>query len=572
MILIAKLLLCFLLLMPLAAHAQLPAQLIADFAPLNGYIIMPIGDEFLVDLDASVNLREGDILTLVMPGEKVIHPVTKQVLGSIDIPTGYLQVTRIKSGYSYAKLLHSEAAPQKGDQVRRFEQTPATIVDTQGTNSQLVNQLRSELSNLDWLKTESSAEAVLIFNFANSQLQAKSSSGILLHSYAVVDGSIIVPIAAAQTFQPAGDPSEPKILQQAVSGIIDVFAPEGDEHDPSAGIIRQRGNENAGIWLGPTIKGDSVGIAVSDYDNDGIQETAFATDKKLIIASIKQGKFTQKAVLSMPAGVQILSLETIDLDGNGLKEIYLSAVSNGQLTSRAIEYVNGSYQQTIDNISWYLRVATLPNEGKVLIGQRLGDMDTDFAGRPFRISRQGSRLIEGEPLQLPTHANMYSFTTIKDAENNLLYTYLSADDYLKVVTADGTELWESGDYYGGSEARFDHTIPIGGAGAGGPFKPVYIRSRIIKSMTGEILIAQNDGLRNLERFRKFKDSRLIALTWNGHSLTESWRTSGQNGYLGDFTVGDADNDGSDEIVMAVKFKHRGLLQSARSAIVTYELN
>ena len=60
--------------------------------------------------------------------------------------------------------------------------------------------------------------------------------------------------------------------------------------------------------------------------------------------------------------------------------------------------------------------------------------------------------------------------------------------------------------------------------------------------------------------------------WNGFTLNEIWRTATQPGYLGDFALADADNDGSPELVMAVKFNHAGLTTDARSSIVIYELD
>jgi hypothetical protein len=87
----------------------------------------------------------------------------------------------------------------------------------------------------------------------------------------------------------------------------------------------------------------------------------------------------------------------------------------------------------------------------------------------------------------------------------------------------------------------------------------------------EILVAQNDGQRMVQRFRRFKQSRIVSLAWNGFSMTENWQTSSQQGYLGDFTLADADNDGNAELVMAIKFKHGGLTEAARASIVIYEL-
>ncbi|MHC4374850.1 MAG: hypothetical protein ACYSTO_11945, partial [Planctomycetota bacterium] len=99
----------------------------------------------------------------------------------------------------------------------------------------------------------------------------------------------------------------------------------------------------------------------------------------------------------------------------------------------------------------------------------------------------------------------------------------------------------------------------------------YMPPRMVLMPGHEILVAQNDGQRMVQRFRRFKQSRIVSLAWNGFSMTENWQTSSQQGYLGDFTLADADNDGNAELVMAIKFKHGGLTEAARASIVIYEL-
>ncbi len=68
------------------------------------YVVMPVNDEYIVDLDDRNNLNIGDILTVVAPGKRILHPETGKVIGSIDNVLGFLQVTRIYSGYSLSRL------------------------------------------------------------------------------------------------------------------------------------------------------------------------------------------------------------------------------------------------------------------------------------------------------------------------------------------------------------------------------------------------------------------------------------------------------------------------------------
>jgi hypothetical protein len=168
---------------PLTAEAALPLQIDQHFAPLSGSIIMPVANEYLIDLDSSANLQIGDILTLVTPGEQVLHPITKEVLGTINSPVGFLQVTQIKSGYSYARLLYSDSIPQKGNQIRRFVHVPARFLAKQGNGEELYRELKNRLPQLKWLHQGSAEEPLLLFTLEDNTLSVTTSSGILLHSY-----------------------------------------------------------------------------------------------------------------------------------------------------------------------------------------------------------------------------------------------------------------------------------------------------------------------------------------------------------------------------------------------------
>ncbi|NOQ52359.1 MAG: hypothetical protein GQ578_09125 [Desulfuromonadaceae bacterium] len=572
---IVKLTLGLFLLLPFTAVAEIPKEMEADFSSASGYIIMPIGDEYLVDLDATAGLQEGDLLTLVMPGEKVVHPVTKEILGTLDLPKGFLRVTRIKSGYSYAKLLYSDTPPAKGDRIKRFEQVPTTFTATPA-NEKLLADLKTGLPQLDWLENKSSAQPILIFSLKNNNLTVKNSSGTTLRTYRMVDGQLIAP-QPATTYRPTvftttGEPGgKKKGLNKVVNNLINSIG-FGKSRDMvgGPGIIRnQQALHNQGIWMSANLQGSPVGITVADFDKDGRLETAVAFENQLIISQIEQGDMVEEARIDLPTGISVLSIESIDLDNTGGAEIYLTAAIDHKLKSLSIDYVGGDYQIINKNLPWFLRIVELPGKGKVLIGQRTGDNDRPFYGSPFQILKKGETLQEGDALELPLHVTLFSFLPGVGENNQQVIAYLTQGDYLRAVSTAGNELWESEDYFGGTESIYYNTVENDKKGI---VNPIYIQKRILRGPSGEILVAQNDGSRTLERFRMFRDSRVIALAWNGFALQESWRTSGLNGYLADFTLADADNDGSDELVMVVKFKHKTILNPARSTVVIYELN
>ena len=97
--------------------------------------------------------------------------------------------------------------------------------------------------------------------------------------------------------------------------------------------------------------------------------------------------------------------------------------------------------------------------------------------------------------------------------------------------------------------------------------------RMVLMPGGEILVPQNDGQRIVQTLPPVQEEPA------GCAWLERLRPAGELANRQPVRVtsaislvADADNDGSPELVMAVKFKHKGLIDDARSAIVTYELN
>ena len=570
---ISKLSLSFLLLLclPLNASAELPEQIKKDFAPISGVIIMPIGEEYLVDLDASANLHEGDILSLVSPGENVIHPVTKELLGTLDVVRGFLQVTQIKSGYSYAKTIMAQPPPQKGDQVKRFEQVPALFESAQ-PHEALAEELKIGLPQLNWLKQGDTGKPELIFAFSGNTLTVRNAAGMVLKTYAYGGGQLSAPLTTtsqADTFRLAGEaPQNKSFLNRTVGGLLGtVGLNTKDKRLEAPGIIQQH-FQNNDIWMGPNLDGNPVGLAVADFDHDGQLETAVAFENELLITRITQGKLVQLATVEFPSGTQLLSIDAIDTDNNGFPEIFLSAASGADLNSQVVEYRNGNYQRIISELQWFFRVVELPQSGRTLIAQTMGGPEHPFAERPFKVLRTGDRLVRGENLNIPLNINLFSFIPFTGTANDLLYAHVTTGDYLLVTSPQGDNFWESGDYFGGTEVSFYNNTGTSKE----LVNPVYIEQRLLKLPSGEILAAQNGGLRFLQRYRNFTKSRVVALRWNGFALQESWRTSEQNGYLADFAMADADNDGQNELVMAIKYKEKNVLQNGRSTVVIYELN
>ncbi len=70
--------------------------------------------------------------------------------------------------------------------------------------------------------------------------------------------------------------------------------------------------------------------------------------------------------------------------------------------------------------------------------------------------------------------------------------------------------------------------------------------------------------RILGNVKVFTSSEIYNLEWDGNGLIENWRTRKISGYVADYQIKDADNDGEVEVVLA-------LVAGGQSMIVTYSL-
>lgn len=136
---------------PLFAGASpLLDRIAEDFRPLSGYLLMAKDGEYLIDVDADQGTVVGDLYSVITPGENIIHPKTKKVIGQLDKVKGVLKVTRLKSGYSHTRPMGKAYRLKRGDPVRRYQEIPATFWDYTKKGQPFFLKLRNQLPGLHW--------------------------------------------------------------------------------------------------------------------------------------------------------------------------------------------------------------------------------------------------------------------------------------------------------------------------------------------------------------------------------------------------------------------------------------
>jgi hypothetical protein len=105
----------------------------------------------------------------------------------------------------------------------------------------------------------------------------------------------------------------------------------------------------------------------------------------------------------------------------------------------------------------------------------------------------------------------------------------------------------------------------------------YINLRILTYDTNkdgkrEIIIVKNlsSSGRTFQRVKLFTSAEVYDLEWDGMGMVENWRTKKINGYVADYQFKDIDNDGENEVVLALVLSVGGAIKD-RSVIVAYKL-
>jgi hypothetical protein len=193
-----------------------------------------------------------------------------------------------------------------------------------------------------------------------------------------------------------------------------------------------------------------------------------------------------------------------------------------------------------------------------------------------------------EGISLPRRANVFNFTQGDlDGDGKLETAFIfPGKELLYLVDDDGTNLWESREYYGATanmlegKSSYSGTTRVAGGGGATDTDEVetyYIPSPIVlvdfnNDKRLEILANRNVSLvtRVLSGVRRFSDGEIQSMIWTGDDLLPQWKTRPLRGMVVSYRLADVDGDGQDELVAAAVLE-RGTFKKTKSIIYVYEL-
>jgi TolB-like protein len=342
------------------------------------------------------------------------------------------------------------------------------------------------------------------------------------------------------------------------------------------------------FWKSQQFPYEFKGMDIGDVNGDGLNETIMIDENNIFIYQKKGTEFTLIQQIHGKSYDSYVSLDVADINGNGIKEIIVSSYTGQQVDSFIVEFRNGKYETIASGLPWFMRVIDTASGVPLLMGQRRG-IDKPFDPPIYEIVYRNGEYRDGPRMKIPQGLSVYGLTldklgssgaekiiTLNDYDYMCIYEQTEKPLTMVTVVGGSDEfIWKSEDVFGGSNTQIEN-IKGSKANADDPYN--YINLRILTYDTNkdgkrEVIIVKNlsSSGRTFQRIKLFTSAEVYDLEWDGMGMVENWRTKKINGYVADYQFKDIDNDGDNEVVLALVLSVGGTLKG-RSVIVAYKLS
>ena len=373
--------------------------------------------------------------------------------------------------------------------------------------------------------------------------------------------------AAPQSGTQADSRTHPEKLYQRGEGQVSPFITPKD-------LVLQSPN----MWKSANYKYLINGMAIGDVDGDGRSEIVVVSPDEIYVYRLEKGQLREITRQDVGSESYNIGVDVADINGNGRAEIFVTALTRPKNVVRSYvkEFDGKAFVEIAQDLPWFLRVTDLPARGRILLGQE-SRLYAPYRGGLYEMQWDGGAYVPGSPIITPREQVNVLGVALGDVLNNGEETLVAIDRDNRIVIASpsGEALWTSGDKYGGS------TLYVNGekTDQGQEENPIYLPTRILIRNSPEdkdksqVIAVNNHEIMGMRWNRRdFTNAHIEAFAWDGVGLAPAWSTRKMNGFIRDVQVADFDDDGRQELVIALVTKSGSIaLTTPKSTLIAYEL-
>jgi TolB-like protein len=343
------------------------------------------------------------------------------------------------------------------------------------------------------------------------------------------------------------------------------------------------GDESPGRWRSPALAFTSVGCIVGDLDGDGKNEVVFIDNHYVRVYEYKERRLQLLAEINPAPRAQLLNLNLIDLNRDGIQEIVVSADLDGMPVSFVLNYTDKQFKVLQKDINFYMNVIRFPpTYSPVLVGQRPGTGGKLFESTVNEVVRMTGEFKLGKRVAHPEGANVFNFAFLPQEGGDYKVIMVTEQDHLQVYTPKFELQSSTSEQFAGSSLGFERPDTIGGLAARSNQLTItyYLPLRLVtvnleKGTKHELLVNKDISVaaQFFQRYRYFPEGEIHSLFWDGVGLSLGWKTRRIKGTVADYGVADVDNDGKPDLYVCVN-TYPGLsgFGDRKTVLMTYTLD
>jgi TolB-like protein len=344
--------------------------------------------------------------------------------------------------------------------------------------------------------------------------------------------------------------------------------------------IGRSGPEGTDFKKSQTFNFEIKGLDIGDVDGDKKNEVVTIDYHNIYVFKYDGDKLSLFRKIEIGYQHNFLTLDVADVNRNGYAEIIVTSIIDDNLQSLIIEFEQGEFKTITKKANWYFRVLDHPKEGPALMGQQMGSEGL-FVGPIYKFLWKKNSFEKGPKMVFPKETKIFGLT-IADIRIQGVTDIITINDrgHLIVESIDGKFSWRSKERFGGTNNYYDTKKKIDPVYRRGesPDWRVYIPGRIIiKDLDGdglnELIVNKNYSSSSgfLDRVRSFDSAEIVNLIWDEGSFKTIWKTREVNGYITDYQIKDADNDGNEDLVVTVVDQEGMADRKGTSSILFFKL-